>query len=141
MICLSLAMTGNTVAGASCSSPSKERLAPSNIVAPSPIFPLEDSPTLTFPKTEPSLPILPCTKIVLMNTLCVFYLPSPPPPRLTPLANRPPWLAKLPRCLRKKSPPYPRSAPPRRHSHGPILPPLRRSSLRLHASRVSRLRP
>ena len=39
------------------------------------------SPFLTFSISDPSLPILPHTIFVLMNTLCVVHLPAPPPPR------------------------------------------------------------
>ena len=78
---------------------------------------------------------------VLMITICAIHLSAPSSPHLTPLANRPLRLGKLSRGLRKKAPPHFRSAPPCRHRHRRILPPLRRPRRRLHAARVPRLRP
>jgi hypothetical protein len=81
-------------------------------------------PFLTFSTSDSSLSTLPRIINVLMNIFCAVHLPTPSPPCLASLANRPPRLGGLPRRLRETPPQVPRPTPPQHRRHRPILPPL-----------------
>jgi hypothetical protein len=75
----------------------------------------------TIKASETSGLVLISTRSVLMNILCALRLPATPPPRLAPLATHPTRLGRFSLRLRETPPQIPRSAPPHRRRHRPLL--------------------